>query len=172
MHDLVIRPAELKDAQGIAKVHTTTWQTAYREMIPNSFLDSLSIEKRTIRWREILAKPEENSQTFVALVDGKIVGFCSVSYCRDSDMSKETGELWSIYVDKNFEGKGIGSSLLNRGIDYLISEGFKKATLWVLTANTKTREWYEEKGWVVEGKTKIDTDDGFEMHETRYTIYL
>jgi GNAT superfamily N-acetyltransferase len=67
----------------------------------------------------------------VAEFDGKIVGFCSVSKCRDEDLSENIGELWAIYVDKDHAGKGVGTALLNQGINILRKDGFNKATLWV-----------------------------------------
>src|SRR5216683_616799 len=136
------------------------------------YLQSLSITHRKERWQKILNKPEDNAYTLVAEIEGKVVGFCSVDKSRSEDMSKDTGELWAIYVDKNYEGKGIGTTLLNKGLDNLRDRGFKKAILWVLTSNYKTRKWYESKGWRVEGKTTIDKRDGLELEETRYIVDL
>ncbi|MFS8159412.1 MAG: N-acetyltransferase family protein [Candidatus Roizmanbacteria bacterium] len=170
--EISVGPAQLKDAPGIAKVHVETWQSAYKGLMPDDYLASLSIEQKTERWKGILSKPEDNADTLVAQADGKIVGFCSVSHCRDEDMSSEIGELWSIYVDKDFSGQGVGSILLDKGLDILREQGYKKATLWVLTTNTKTIKWYESKGWKPEGKTKMEENNGVELQEDRYIIDL
>lgn len=172
MVDIRVRIAELKDAPQIAKIHVKTWQCAYRGQIPDVYLDSLSVEKRTKRWEEILSNLESKSKTFVAEADGKILGFASVGPSRDKEVPPETGELWSIYVDPDNMGKGVGTQLLKASLEYLREQGFKKAILWVLTSNHKTRDWYESKGWKVEGKTKIDIRDGFELPEIRYIIDL
>lgn len=172
MENLIVRKAELKDAAGIAKVHVETWQSAYKGQMPDLYLESLSVEKRSASWHDILSKPKGNADTLVAEADGKIVGFCSVSKCRDEDMPENTGELWAIYVDKDYAGKGIGTALLNKGLNILRDQGFDKATLWVLTSNDKTRRWYESKGWKVEGKTKTDKREDFELQETRYIADL
>jgi ribosomal protein S18 acetylase RimI-like enzyme len=170
--DLIVRKAQLKDAAGIAKVQVEAWQSAYKGEIPDSYLDSLSVEKRTERWHDILSKPEDNADTIVAEVDGKIVGFCSVSHCRDTDILNSTGELWAIYVDKDYAGKGVGTAIHNKGLNILKNKKFTHATLWVLTSNNKARKWYEARGWRVEGKTKSDKRDGFSLEETRYIINL
>jgi len=57
-------------------------------------------------------------------------------------------------------------------LEVLKSEGYKKATLWVLDTNKKTRDWYESKGWRVEGREKTEPRDGFDLHEVRYIIDL
>jgi ribosomal protein S18 acetylase RimI-like enzyme len=172
MDNLSVRRAELKDANGIARVHVETWQCAYKGQIPDHYLQSLSIDKREKKWREILSNSEKNTQTYVAELDGKVAGFCSVGCCRDKDMGPEVGELWGIYVDKDSMAKGVGSVLLKEGLDYLRKHRYTKATLWVLSSNQQAREWYEPKKWKIEGKTQIDSSRGFDLHETRYIIDL
>jgi len=68
--------------------------------------------------------------------------------------------------------KGAGSALQDNGLRYLREKGYKQATLWVLTSNTKTRKWCENKEWHSEGKTKTANMDGFQVHEMRYIIDL
>lgn len=172
MEVVIVREAEIKDAGQIAKVHVGTWQYAYAGQMPGEALNSLSVEQRTKRWEEILSKPTPGSKNFVAEIDDKIVGFCSVGPCRDEDMDKTTGELWAIYVDPESMNKGVGSLLQEKGLNFLKENEFKKATLWVLTSNEKAIKWYESKGWKLEGKTKIEGRRGFELHETRYIIDL
>jgi L-amino acid N-acyltransferase YncA len=127
MDAIEIRPAEKSDASGIAKIHVETWQFAYRGLMPECFLDSLSIEKRTKRWEESLSNPTPESQTFVAELNNKIIGFCSVGRCRDKDMDETAGELYAIYVDSNSMNKGAGSALHEKGLRYLREKGYKKA---------------------------------------------
>lgn len=168
--DVVIRQAELKDAGGIARVHIGTWQCAYRGQLPDSYLDNLSVQKRTKVWEENLKNPKQNTKTFVAELNGRIVGFASAGNSRDKDTDADAGELYAIYVDQDYMGKGIGSALHKKCIDYLKELGFTKAILWVMTSNEKTRRWYERKGWKEDGKTKIDKVDGIDLQETRYSV--
>ena len=172
MSNFTIRDAKIEDTHGIAKIHVETWQHAYKGLIPDEYLQSLDIKRRAERWKDILSHPEDNSHTLIAVENSHVVGFCSVSHCRDEDMSSEVGEVWSIYVDKNAMGKGVGSALLEEGLQYLKEKGFTRATLWVLTSNDKTRQWYEYKGWKVEGGIKEDLSKGISIHETRYMIDL
>jgi hypothetical protein len=39
-----IREATLADAEGVARVHVDTWRSAYKEMVPDSYLDGLNYE--------------------------------------------------------------------------------------------------------------------------------
>ncbi|KXK08891.1 MAG: Protease synthase and sporulation negative regulatory protein PAI 1 [Microgenomates bacterium OLB22] len=145
MDDITVRPALPKDAQQIAKIHVRTWQHAYKGQIPDDYLASLSIARRKKRWEKILAAPIPGTRTFVAGQDGEVIGFCSVGPCRDNDMDSKTGEIWSIYIDPDHMKHGAGSALLKEGCNYLRERRYKKATLWVLDTNEKTRRWYEKR---------------------------
>ena len=165
-----VRQAVISDAKAIAKIHVKTWQCAYRGQMPDSHLDSLSVAKRTERWKEILSNPVPKKKDFVAELDGKVVGFVSVGASRDEDMDESTGEIWAMYVDPNNMHKGVGSALMEKSLVHLRSLGFTKATLWVLDTNEKTIKWYVHKGWRKEGKEKIEKEDTFDLREARYII--
>ena len=50
-----VRWATADDAAAIAAVHIASWRAAYRGLLPDAVLDSLSLEARTDHWREWLA---------------------------------------------------------------------------------------------------------------------
>ncbi len=168
----IIRKAEVKDAQGVAKVHVGTWQSHYRGQIPDDYLANLSVEKRTKVWTEIFSNQKPKTASFVSEEEGVILGFCSVGPSRDVGVPHETGELYSIYLDSSKQGQGIGSSLMKAGLNFLREQDFKKATLWVLKTNLKTISFYEAKGWKNDGVEKKDEKNGFVFEEIRYSIDL
>lgn len=47
---MIIREAQALDAASIAKVVVDTWRSAYTEIVPQEFLDSLSYENITKVW--------------------------------------------------------------------------------------------------------------------------
>lgn len=165
-----VRPANVEDAQAIAVVHVKTWQYAYRGQIPDDFLDSMSIARRTERWRTILAGREFQEQIFVAEVDGTIVGFSVVGRSRDDDADDSVGELYAIYIDAQSMNHGVGSALLEAGQVYLAQQGYALATLWVLETNQRARRFYERKGWAVDGKTRQEEIANATVSEVRYAI--
>src|SRR5665647_1820355 len=44
---LLVRRAEPQDAPVVARVHTASWRQAYRGLLPQEYLDALSVEART-----------------------------------------------------------------------------------------------------------------------------
>ncbi|WP_324611575.1 hypothetical protein [Bacillus massiliglaciei] len=67
-----IRKADQTDAYGIAKVQVDSWQTTYKNIVPDDFLEEMTYEKREPKWKEIIL----NQEVFVSETnDGEIVGF-------------------------------------------------------------------------------------------------
>jgi GNAT superfamily N-acetyltransferase len=145
---MVIRPAEVKDAEGIAHVHVGTWQSTYRGIVPDSVLDDLSVERRTQRWQTTLGDSTDvYHKTIVAEMDGRIVGFTSFGTARDGDETYR-GELYAIYVLKEFQGQGIGQALIQTTAKGLLALGFSSMLLWVLEENHASRKFYERMGGI------------------------
>lgn len=172
MSDYIIRNANPGDALGIATVHVKTWQCAYKGQIPDWYLDNLSIQQREETWKQALTTPKNGVHTFVAVSNNSIIGWSTCGISRDTDAVDTVGELYGIYVSPENIGQGVGLALMNEAIERLKNDGYEQATLWVLDTNTKSRQFYVNKGWVVEGATKDDVRDGFTLHEVRYKIDL
>lgn len=169
MDDLQIRAACVSDAEGIVKVHVYTWQSAYSGLIPDSFLQGLSVEQRTANWIKNIENPLPKSQTLVAEIDGEIVGFIGVGADREEYLPNQ-GEVYALYVLSSIQGRGIGTTLMREGLTALKTGGFTCAVLWVLDGNLRTRAWYESHEWVSAGRSKIDQRENFTMEEIQYRI--
>ncbi|MEZ4734028.1 MAG: hypothetical protein R3E79_43600 [Caldilineaceae bacterium] len=85
---MTVRAAKPADAPAIADVHIVSWQVAYRGLLPDTLLDTLSLEQRTQEWREILALPR-GSRTLVYEEGDRIVGFAGVGPCRDETLLRK-----------------------------------------------------------------------------------
>lgn len=168
MDEIIIRPATVDDAPGIATVHVKTWQFSYRGYVPDDFLDNQSIDERTARWRAILARLGVQERTFVAELGGEIAGFCSTGKSRDDDADGATGEVYAIYVAPQYMRIGVGSALFQAGHEHLSQQGFEHFTLWVLESNQRARQFYEKQGWRADGTRKTEEIANVEIQEVRY----
>jgi hypothetical protein len=50
----VIRPDAVEDASAIGEIHVRARQAAYRDIMPSSFLDTLSATERAAGWERVL----------------------------------------------------------------------------------------------------------------------
>lgn len=166
-----IREAEPKDAEAIAGIHVRSWQSAYRGLLTDGYLDGLSVEDRLEQHRGALSAPGEH-RTWVAEEGGRVVGFAVTGPSQDADADQRTGELYAVYLEPDRFGHGIGKRLSDHALRDLRDRGFTTATLWVLETNEGARRFYEREGWTPDGLTTTERVD-CEMRPTvRYRTSL
>jgi ribosomal protein S18 acetylase RimI-like enzyme len=141
---MIIRPAGLEDALGIATIHVEAWRVAYRGIVPDEYLRALSIEQRRAGWRQILAAGES---VWVAEDGNKVLGWISAARSRDAD-SSQAGEIWAVNVDPGHWGKGVGGALCTAAEQELRKQGFTDVTLWVLKDNERALRFYVSNGFI------------------------
>lgn len=155
------------DAEAIATVHVTSWQAAYRDLLPSEVLAALSVERRAVRWAADLSVGTA-TVTRVALEDGQVCGFASVGPCRDPDL-RDSGawELYAIYLAPTAWGRGVGRDLLAAALRD-VPAGAPVVSLWVLEGNARGRRFYEAAGFVADGRRQAIDIGGVTVPEVRY----
>src|SRR5712671_5908516 len=94
---MIIRSARPEDALRIATIHVDAWRAAYRGIIPDEYLGSLSIEERHAAWQQLLEAGQP--LTWVAEERDIALGWISAAASRDADASQSTGEIRAVYID-------------------------------------------------------------------------
>lgn len=146
-----LRKAIAQDASDIAEIHILGWQSAYRGLFPDSYLDQLSIPKRMLQWQEWL----KQSPVCVLEENHEILGFISFGAHNENDSDSLTvGEVFAIYVKPGLVHKGIGSLLMNTALEKMNEMNFKKVALWVLEENKSAIKFYEKHGFQLTQKRK------------------
>lgn len=140
---MVIRNANLNDAEGIGKVHVDSWRTTYQNIISDEYLNSLSYERRTDLWMKNIGM-KENTVIVAENDQGQIIGFANGSKRKDNNEG-DSIDLTSIYLLETYQGKGIGKMLLKELFEHFKEEGYKTVYVEVLEAN-KTCLFYEYYG--------------------------
>ena len=168
----LVRAARPDDARSVAEVHVASWRHTYQGLLPDDYLERLSVDDREAMWLGAFADPEPKSGAFVAAVDDRIVGFASFGPSRDEDVSERTGEVPAIYVDPSVLGTGVGRELFEAATLALRDAGFARATLWVLEANALARRFYEKAGWAWDGSVGTHMFDCANEPVVRYVVDL
>ncbi|WP_440118921.1 N-acetyltransferase family protein [Paenibacillus sp. QZ-Y1] len=140
-----IRAAREGDAEAIAYVHTESWKTTYRGLIPDDFLDHLTTESRLSQWQQTIRSGERDQILVVAeQSDGKIVGFACGGREREGKLPYDS-ELYAIYLLREVQQKGIGQQLARYIVRYLHSLNMHSLIIWALERNSACR-FYEKMG--------------------------
>jgi ribosomal protein S18 acetylase RimI-like enzyme len=159
---VTIRKADINDAEGKGYVHYHSWNEAYTGLINQEYLDSRSLE------RCIEQAKEYPQNTYVAIVDDKIVGFsCYLEY-RGDDL-EDSGEINAIYLLKDYYGLGIGKKLMEACFKGL--KQYSKIALWVLKSNSHAINFYEHLGFLKDDKEKeIKIGNNSKLIEVRMVL--
>jgi GNAT superfamily N-acetyltransferase len=156
---MLIRIADINDATAISMVHIDTWRTTYRGMVPDYIIDGLDYVKNNERWRQTLSQGEDR-RTYIAISDdGKIVGFATAGPNRNCQY-KFDGELYAIYILKEYHGQGFGRALVTAVARWLHSKGFYSMILWVLKENP-AKFFYEALGGKFITAEKVEIGNSF-----------
>ena len=165
--DLLIRDAVLDDANAMGRLHVRAWQSAYRGVMPDEYLDGLQADDRIEMWRGIIAE-SDRPPLLVAVVADEVVGFAALGEERHSTSVQPRGELYAMNLDPDHWGRGIGRLLLHQVTDALAAMGYQEAVLWVVPQNERARALYESEGWVEEGGVSTEEILGVTVTDMRY----
>jgi ribosomal protein S18 acetylase RimI-like enzyme len=161
-----VREARPDDAAEVAGVHVTSWQAAYRGLLPDEYLDGLDPADRMARYT-FGAKDPDAPSTIVAVDNGAIRGFATTGRSPHSD-TPDAGELFGLYVDPGSWGLGMGRRLIAEARERLSRRGFTEAVLWVLVGNERAERFYRIDGWSPDGRQRRDLVWGVTVDEVCY----
>jgi ribosomal protein S18 acetylase RimI-like enzyme len=167
-----IRRAHKTDAAAIGRVHVETWQATYAGLLPDAMLAGMSDVRQSAYWSRVLADPRESRGVFVADdEDMGVVGFGSCGPVRDppeglSGREIRVGEVYTLYVEPDFQNLGLGRRLLDALFRQLRADGCDTAVLWML-ADNPSRFFYEGLGGERVGE-RVDTMAGVDVEEVAF----
>jgi GNAT superfamily N-acetyltransferase len=163
---LMIRGAELSDAQAIAKVAVDTWRTTYKGIMSDEFLSALSYEKVEATWQKILSDPGRDRFGYVASDDGDaVIGFIHGGPEREGS-PEYAGEIYAVYVLEAFQRRAVGRRLIGALAQRLMDAGLLSLLVWVLEKN-RSHAFYEALGGQLLGQKQISVG-GTELVEVAY----
>ncbi|MER2048318.1 MAG: GNAT family N-acetyltransferase [Solibacillus sp.] len=148
---VIIRKMHVEDIPQVQDVAKKSWNATYEGIIPFEIQEKfLKVAYNNDRMKQRL----ERSFLFVAEIDSNVVGFANFSPVNDEGKA----ELGAIYLYPEYQGKGIGSALLQKGINEL--EGVEEIYINVERDNEIGKSFYDAKGFQV----LKEFDDDFEGH--------
>jgi len=164
-----IRQATPEDALAIGTVDVASWRAAYRGLMPDAYLDALSVDDTAARWTSSLSREgARRKRTFVTEHEGAVVGYATVG----PDGESGSGLLYLMYVAPDHWRRGSGSALIAAACDALRHDGYRTAVLWVLEHNERARRFYEAHGWTADGAIQPNDYGCVTLPALRYTVAL
>ena len=140
-----VRPTVGRDAKAISDLYAQVALETYQSLLGTDQLPPLGQDKRQAYWREAIEYAEP--QVHVALLGERIVGFVGFDRSRDEGTKQTMGEIWSIYVEADFVGLGVGLSLWDAAREGLIEEGCTDVSIWLPLANERAMQFFTNAGF-------------------------
>jgi len=164
----LIRPASVADAEAIARVHVESWQTTYAGKLPQSYIDQLTVERRTAYWTSSLQREGSLRGTFLACDEwGQVVGFVGCGPIRGT-VGGYDGEIYVIYLLESAQRLGYGRALLSAAAIHLTALGLESMMLWVLGDNHNARSFYSALHGIDLGLARTEEVHGLTVSESAY----
>jgi ribosomal protein S18 acetylase RimI-like enzyme len=129
---LSVRVARPEDAADLSRIYIESWQDAYAGVISHSLLASMSPKKHVARWQAAIKGPG----TVLVAEDGQsgVIGLASLGAARDGALGLE-GEIYTLYVDPAFLGRGTGRALMAGAFDSFKQRGLRSCLIWAHAKN-------------------------------------
>ncbi|WP_227354656.1 GNAT family N-acetyltransferase [Haladaptatus salinisoli] len=148
----VIRPARQEDLSGIVgAIRQVAEEGTY--IVAESVADEIDHQDALLRHNEL-----ESRMFFVATVDDEVVGWVHL-HAPEIDKLSHTAEL-TVGVLEEYRSHGIGSHLLERGLEWAGSNGYEKVYQSAPSTNQNAIEFLEAHGW----ETEAVREDHYKMN--------
>jgi len=131
---IVLREANSADLPGISRVRTS---------VRENLLTLEQLAERGITEESVAASLLLNGKGWVAECDGEVVAF--------SMADRQNGSIFVLFVLPGYEGKGLGTRLLDAAVEWLRQNGIER--IWLTTARgTRAARFYRLRGWVCDAE--------------------
>ncbi|WP_458188704.1 GNAT family N-acetyltransferase [Haladaptatus sp. NG-WS-4] len=138
----IIRPARQEDLSGIVgAIRQVAEEGTY--IVAESVADEIDHQEALLRHNEL-----QSRMFFVATVDEEVVGWVHLN-APELDKLSHTAEL-TVGVLDEYRGHGIGSHLLERGLEWAGSNGYEKVYQSAPSTNQNAIDFLDAHGWETE----------------------
>lgn len=134
MNDLAlsVRVARPDDAADLARIYIESWHDTYAGIIPHALLAAMSHKAHVARWQKAIRGP---GIVLVAEDESRgPIGLAGLGAARDDTLGFD-GEIYTLYVDPAFLGRGVGSALLAGAFDRLKDRKLQSCLIWAHARN-------------------------------------
>ena len=148
-----LRLANQNDAERLGNLYYLYCLDMYSDFIDQDVNNTLTVEDCIRKFKEIKCR-----DVIVGTFDNEIVGFCAFGRCKDKEAMPNTGEIYQLYVMKDYRLKGDGRRMLHEAIRILTREEYDSVVTKCLSNQYDVIRFYENLGFK-------DTFDEYPFHD-------
>lgn len=140
----MIRKIETRDFDAVCTLVNESWKSVYRGYVNPLLLNAEGCEKRAMQLKKDFTSGRLSE--FVWEEHHRIAAMLSAGDTADADCAG-TFEVWRIYVDPAFQGRGIGGRLLDFAERRADALGRSEVVIWAFKENTRAVSFYLKHGY-------------------------
>ncbi|MFA5993057.1 MAG: GNAT family protein [Candidatus Pacearchaeota archaeon] len=149
-NEIIFRKAEVGDETGIAELFNYGLKTKkFLYMGSDKLYDKEGVKKL----RKRLSDKSSNSFNLIALDNDRIIGRVFFHGTKENKLKHRVEFGWMVHPD--YQGRGIGTKLLNLALKYAKERGFKKADTEMSIKNIPSFKLAKKCGFKIEGTKKV-----------------
>ena len=146
-----VRAASWDDIVGMSRVSVDTWRLTYADILPKAYLERMRLLNQEHQRSRMMHAHGVHHFVAVEPAAGEVVGFVSCGPTRNGGAA--TGEIYELYVQNGYQGRGVGRRLFRAAMDRLARDGHERMVVWVLNDNPNFGFYPRMGGWLHAKKT-------------------
>lgn len=164
-----IRRATEEDVNDWAEILHQSSENIYSQYVSRDYMDNnYNVEKLKENFLEEVNKSNGNSELYMLTVDGISIGILKIgkpikyysdgnNYYRDD--IDGIGEIKSLHIMSDYQGKGVGSQAIFFAENRLKELNYQKSSIWVKMQNSKAIDFYVSRGYQKTNYINPNTND-------------
>lgn len=164
-----IRRARESDANDWAEILHQSSEAIYSQYVSRDYMDNnYNVEKLKENFLQEVNKTNGNSELYMLTLGEVPVGILKIgkpikyytdgkNYYRDD--IEGIGEIKSLHIKSEYQGKGIGSQAIFFAENRLKELEYKKSSIWVKMQNSKAINFYISRGYQKTNYINPNTND-------------
>jgi GNAT superfamily N-acetyltransferase len=142
---IAVRAAGWEHIEGMARVSLDTWRLTYRDILPRPYLERMRHAAHESQRSRMMHAQGVHHFVAIEPTAGEVVGFASCGPTRSG--SGASGEIYELYVQNGYQGRGLGRRLFRAAADRLARDGHESMIVWVLAENPNRGFYPRVGGW-------------------------
>jgi ribosomal protein S18 acetylase RimI-like enzyme len=155
---VTLRAAAPDDLDRVTSLFLACWRRSYADVLIPAVIAVFDVASARELWQRALERPRPGSAGIVAEVPG--TGVAGIVRLGEDPDEPGTGHVFSLYVDPDVQGAGLGGRLLEAAVSRMRDAGRTAVTLWVFAANASARAFYARHGFEPDGGERVEPEFG------------
>ena len=161
---MIIEHAKVEDAKNIVAINIKEWKNTYKGIFPDKYLENLSERKE----ESVKKCKNKINEYIVCKINNQVVGFLRFGRNKKG-YNDNYAEIYALYIDKDYQRKGIGTALINFAFENL-TPNYKYVLISTLVQNDANL-FYKKIGRKLIDKVKFSLENN-DYEENLYEYIL